>query len=45
MAPPSNFKQNIPDGRYLNRKRASVFQKVDLKDLDMEKIPQYPKTT
>ena len=43
-APPPNFQQKVPGGEYLNRKRASVFQKVDLKAISNVEIPSYPKT-
>lgn len=38
------YEQKIPSLEYLNKKRGSVFQKVDLKALDDIKIPQYTKT-
>ena len=38
------FQQKIPTMEYLNQKRHSVFQKVDLKALETIKIPEYPKT-
>jgi len=41
---PMNFKQKIPDKKYLNNKRVSVFQKVDMNSLNQTEIPNYPKT-
>jgi hypothetical protein len=38
------YEQKIPSLEYLNKKRGSVFQKVDLKALDTIQIPHYTKT-
>jgi CRP-like cAMP-binding protein len=35
--------QKIPDQTYRNQKRGSVFQKVDLKGMDFDNIPNYHK--
>ena len=35
---------NIPNAEYRNKKRGSVFQKVDLNSLDFSKIPNYKKS-
>jgi hypothetical protein len=35
---------NIPNAEYRNKKRGSVFQKVDLDSLDFNQIPVYKKT-
>jgi hypothetical protein len=34
----------IPDQAYRSQKRGSVFQKVDLKSMDFNNIPSYPKS-
>lgn len=44
MVPPPGFQSKVPGKEYLNRHRASIFQKVDLKALQDFKIPEYPKT-
>jgi len=41
---PAGFKQHIPDGKYLNRKRMSVFNKVDISAINEMEIPNHPKT-
>ena len=35
---------NIPNAEYRNKKRGSVFQKVDLNSLDFSKIPNFKKS-
>jgi len=39
----NSITQKVPSAAYLNEKRSSVFQKVDLKGMDFNKIPNYPK--
>ena len=38
------YEQKIPSLEYLNKKRGSVFQKVDLQALDTIQIPMYSKS-
>jgi len=40
---PAGFVQKVPDQAYLNRARHSVFQKIDLSEMDFSKIPYHPK--
>ena len=39
----ADFEQKIPDQSYMSQKRGSVFQKVDLKSMDFNNIPNYQK--
>ena len=41
---PEGFEQRVPDLEYRNKKRASVFQKVDLDSVDFSQIPIYEKS-
>jgi hypothetical protein len=42
--PPEKFTQKIPNADYRNRKRGSVFQKVDISNLDFSRVQTYEKT-
>ena len=42
--PPAQFTQKIPNADYRNRKRGSVFQKVDINALDFSKVQTYEKS-
>ena len=41
---PKNYVMKIPDQKYKNAKRASVFHKVDINAFDLDTIPEYKKS-